>query len=153
MPMDEMIQLIDSVLNAGSSFKLLVTGDSMRPFLRHLRDSVALVKPDIKKTRRGAIILIKRSGSGEYVLHRAYKIKKGDHIVLNGDAQQWTEDINNNQIVAVVSNIYRNNRIIECDSILYRICVFIWMTIKPFRYFLFRLYGFLRRTIFKPVSE
>lgn len=135
----ELIPLVRQALDGGGQFKLLVTGESMFPFLKHMRDSVILVHPSTRYQKRGAIVLIERE-TKQLVLHRIHKTKS-DGFVMNGDAQIWTEFVTYSQVIAVVSKIERNNRLISCDNRLYRFLSGIWMLLRPFRGVLFKCAG------------
>lgn len=139
--MDELFHVIESVINTESSFKLLVTGNSMFPFLKHMRDSVVLVHPSSRKIRRGEIVFIQREAK-QLVLHRVFKMKP-DGFMMNGDAQNWDEFVPFEQVVAVVSKIERKGRLISCDSRGYRFLSGLWMLLRPFRGLLFKVIGVL----------
>ena len=84
-----------------------VTGDSMRPLLRHLRDGVVIVPPG--RVRAGDIVLFDRR-NGRYALHRViYKGKNG--FVMAGDNQWHLERaLPYGQILGVVDEIVRDGR-------------------------------------------
>ncbi|NLT15817.1 MAG: peptidase S24 [Clostridiales bacterium] len=138
----ELTPLLAQVLEGGGQFKLLVTGDSMSPFLGHLRDSVILKEASGHKLKRGDIVLIRRRESDRYVLHRIIKMKP-DGFIMNGDAQNWDEFVPFEQVVAVVSKIERKGRLISCDSRGYRFLSWLWMLLRPFRGLLFKVIGVL----------
>lgn len=137
----DLIPLVRQALNDGGQFKLLVTGGSMFPFIKHLRDSVFLVHPSSRKTRRGDIVLIERE-TKQLVLHRIIKMKP-DGFIMNGDAQNWDEFVPFEQVVAVVSKIERKGRLISCDSRGYRFLSGLWMLLRPFRGLLLKMIGIL----------
>ena len=69
----DIVPIMEEVIKSGGSCKLRVTGYSMNPTLRHLKDSVVLVSPQKRKTLKNEIVFIKRD-SGKHVLHRIIKI-------------------------------------------------------------------------------
>jgi hypothetical protein len=140
---DELVPLIDSVINAGSPFKLTVTGGSMFPFLKDRRDSVLLISATDHVLKRGDIVLICRKGNC-YILHRALKLLP-DGFIMNGDAQIWTEFVSYSQVFAVVSKIERKGRLISCDNRFYRFLSELWMLLRPFRGFIFKVRRLLAR--------
>ena len=81
-----------------------VTGNSMMPLLRHMRDGVILVPP--KRVRLGDIVLFDRM-NGRYALHRVV-FKGKNSFVMAGD-YQWYLDRNlpYSQIVGVVDALDR----------------------------------------------
>lgn len=132
LPADELMQLIRSVVEAGGSHDLVVTGSSMSPTLKPGRDYVRLVSPQKRPAKPGEIILAKRMMGG-YMLHRVLRINTDGTLTLNGDGQVWTEDVRSQDVIAVVEAITRAGKTISCDSVLYRTYVSIWGLTRPFR--------------------
>ncbi|MGM9533790.1 MAG: S24/S26 family peptidase, partial [Intestinibacter sp.] len=86
----DLVPIMEEVIQSGGSCKLKVTGYSMTPTLRHLKDSVVLVSPEKRQPKKNEIVFIKRD-TGKHVLHRIRKIIDDQSFIMNGDAQQWTE--------------------------------------------------------------
>lgn len=116
---------------------LRVTGHSMRPLLLHGRDMVHIRKYCGEPLRKGDIVLFRRSGGG-YVLHRIIRMLRDGRLLMNGDAQVWTETIWPVQIEAVVVGIRRNGKRIAVDCPGYRAAAQLWMRLRALRPFLFR---------------
>ena len=95
-----------------------VTGNSMRPLLRHLRDAVTIVPPD--EIHRGDIVLFDRK-NGRYALHRV--IRTGKHgFDMAGDNQWHVEkDLPYEQIVGVVCAIVRGGKYVSCEKVFLKI--------------------------------
>ena len=74
-----------AALRPGEELPLLVTGNSMVPFLLNRRSTVFLVREPDYVPRVGDIILCRRI-DGAYILHRIHKIRKDGVLILNGDA-------------------------------------------------------------------
>ena len=129
----ELVPLIKDIIESNGEFKLLVTGNSMSPILKNERDSVFLRR--VNNIKKGDIVFIKRE-KGEYILHRVYKILSNNKFIMNGDAQAWTEVVDNNQVIGVVYKIERNGKEILCSNAIYRFIVYIWMLLRPIRYYL-----------------
>ena len=88
MPPEQALPRITALLEAGSSCRLVVTGNSMLPFLRHKRDAVIL-SPLSEPARRGDILFYLRGIS----------TIKGQEIIeeyLNNSQKENNEIINNN---------------------------------------------------------
>ena len=51
----EIVPIMEEIINGGGQCKLRVTGYSMTPILKHLRDSVILTSPRINKKGRNSI--------------------------------------------------------------------------------------------------
>ena len=115
--MEEIWRLGEPVISSGGEFRLFHKGTSMRPLLRQGIDSVILVAPtDIKKND----ILLYRRANGQFVMHRAVKIKKDEYIMC-GDNQRWLErGITRENILAKVKGIYRDDTYFELDNKKYK---------------------------------
>lgn len=129
---EELPGLLEHEFAAGRAFVLTVTGDSMGPTLRHLRDRVVLVPPQRKTPGRGDIVLFRRE-NGAFVLHRILRVRDDGSFVINGDAQVWTETADIHQIYAVAEGIERKGRYISCDSGMYRAYVRAWQVFRTAR--------------------
>lgn len=132
----ELTELIDITVNKGGSMPLVVTGNSMRPFMRDGKHTVwleACKDPDYK---RGKILFFRRT-DGRYVLHRVRKVLPDGELLMNGDAQYWCENIKKEQAVAVVTYIESKGKKISCNSLIYRIIIEIWQLLKPVRPYIF----------------
>lgn len=134
---EELVPVIREVLEAGGAFTLKVTGYSMTPTLKHLRDQVQLVSPAVRPARTGEIVFFEREG-GVFVLHRIIGVLPEGRLLINGDAQNWTESILPEQIIGVVNRMERRGRWISCDRPFYRMWVKVWGTLRPLRPFLLR---------------
>ena len=138
----DIVPIMEEILESGGECRLKVTGSSMTPILIHKRDSVILRTPKGKTLKKGDIVFIKRK-SGEYVLHRIYKILK-DGFIMNGDAQTWTEFVEFDQVIGVVNQINRKSKNINCNNLFYKFIVNIWMILRPLRKIIFKVYGIIR---------
>ena len=135
---EELTGLMTREFSEGRSLRLTVTGSSMGPCLRHLRDQVILVSPDRRRLRHGEIVFFRRM-DGKCVLHRILKEKDDGGFVVNGDAQAWTEEIRREQILAVAEGIVRKGRYVSCDGTAYRIFTAIWRMLFPVRGIMIRV--------------
>ena len=114
MPTEEYFQLVRSMLDNTGQASVRVTGMSMWPLLYHLRDSVLLSRPD--QIRTGDVVLFDRL-NGRYALHRIVRKKKSG-FDMAGDHQWHIEhDLPYEQIMGVVTGIYRNGRYISCKKL------------------------------------
>ena len=113
LPTETYFALVREALARDGQAYVRVTGSSMRPLLRHLRDGVVLEKP--REIRRGDIVLFDRQ-NGRYALHRV--IRTGpDGFVMAGDSQWHVEtDLPYAQIVGVAAWIDRDGRRIPCSD-------------------------------------
>lgn len=142
----DLVPIMEEVIQSGGSCKLKVTGYSMTPTLRHLKDSVVLVSPEKRKPKKNEIVFIKRD-TGKHVLHRVRKIIDDKAFIMNGDAQQWTEVVRFDQVIGVVESFYRGDKEISCDNKKYKMYVKLWVLCKPIRPLIFRFRNLVRKII------
>ena len=131
MTVEEALPQMLGILSQGESFRLLVTGTSMLPFLRDRQDSVIL-SPAPRSIRKGDILFYRRSVN-ICVLHRVHRIIGDGTLLLCGDAQTRLETVHPDQIVGIVSAIERNGVNISCDHRFWRALVALWQLLFPLR--------------------
>ena len=142
--MTELAAIINDLLSIGKDIRLTVTGNSMYPFLREYRDSVLLKRPSGYKPAIGDIVLVVKPGE-RYILHRIIKISHNGFYLL-GDAQTRPEGpISSDGLVAYVSCIYRDGKIISAAGFFWRALSYCWIILRPLRSVLIRLAARLPR--------
>lgn len=146
IPGHELVPIIRRTLESGHDFRLLVTGTSMRPFLRNEKDSVLLTAVLNVKIKKGVIVFIQRE-SGAFVLHRVIKMLPDGRFIMNGDAQTWTECVCVDQVFACVKTIYRKERAIGHSNPIYVLLTRIWILVRQLRPRIYRMYALLRRLL------
>ena len=70
----EYMKVVRSLLEEGKEVPLVVTGNSMMPFLIDRRDQVLIKKPD-RPLKKGDIAFFQRE-NGQYILHRIHFMRK-----------------------------------------------------------------------------
>ena len=79
---EALMSQLPQILQEAESVPLVISGNSMSPFMIHGRDTVYLSRVT-KPIRRGDMILYRRR-NGAYILHRVYRVKQ-DTYTLVGD--------------------------------------------------------------------
>ena len=104
----EYLTVLKDLVQQGKEVSLLVSGNSMSPFLIHERDYVYFRKPN-RPLRPGDIVFFQRK-NGQYIMHRIWKIKpEGLYIV--GDAQTVIEGpVAEEQVFAVITRVQRKGK-------------------------------------------
>lgn len=134
-----------TLLETVDTLPLLISGNSMTPFLAHGRDTVYLTKVD-RPLKRGDIVLYRRK-SGAYILHRICAVH-GDSFSMVGDAQTGIErGISPEQIFAVVCSAERKGRRQAPGCFWWDFFAKIWVRVIPARPILMRTYGVLSRAL------
>lgn len=129
---------LTDLLENGGYVPVCVSGYSMRPLLRHNKDTVWIKKCSVSDLRQGRIILYQRN-NGKLFLHRIRKVKKPDLFVVNGDAHTYCENVDVSQVLGAVYDIERNGRRLPYNCMKLKCYEKIWYLTKPFRPILLRL--------------
>ena len=144
----EALERMRPILAGGGSFRLVVTGVSMLPLLRHGSDAVIL-SPLRREAKKGDILFYLR-GPEVCVLHRVYKVE-GDILWMCGDAQLQWEPIRREQVLAVVSRIERGKRRWNAEDFSWRALSRLWMLARPIRTYL--LAAWKKLTGYRPKDD
>lgn len=104
-----------------------VRGVSMRPLIMEGRD-VALVSAKQGRLGRFDVGLFKR-GANEYVLHRVLFVTE-DGYLFCGDSQDFTEMVDEGQVLGVLTGLVRKGRWLDLAGWAYRCYVMLWC--RPF---------------------
>jgi hypothetical protein len=136
-------QLLE-LLEETDAVPLLISGNSMSPFLIHSRDTVYLSKITTPP-QRGDMILYRRS-TGQYVLHRVYAA--GDTFTMVGDAQTLLEKgIRPEQMLARVSAVCRKGKLLRKGDFWWNFFETAWLRMLSARPFVHQLYSRFHHTI------
>ena len=127
-----------TLLETVDQLPLLISGNSMSPFLVHGRDTVYLTKVN-RPLRRGDIVLYRRK-NGAYILHRICAVE-GETFSIIGDAQTEIEHgIAKEQIFAVVCAADRKGKRQAPGCFWWDFFAKFWIRIIPARPILLRIY-------------
>lgn len=123
---------------------LVISGNSMSPFLIGGRDTVYLSRVT-RPIRRGDALLYQRR-NGSYVFHRVYKVTE-DGCTMIGDAQTVLErGIGPDQIIAIMTGAERKGKLLSPGDLWWEFFEKIWIRMIPLRRPLCAAYGFVYRT-------
>lgn len=146
--MEDLFSLIEDEIESGKKAIITVTGNSMKPFLKHERDQVILEKADPENLKKGDVVLYVRK-DGQFVLHRICK-KEQNKFTFLGDAQIIKEyNIEEKQIKAKAVGFIRKGKKQDCNSFKYNVYKSFWTMTFPFRWFTIKAIGKVKRTIMK----
>ncbi len=140
----EISDSIENLISEGAVLSLCVSGSSMNPFLISRRDIVYIKSVSDADFKKFKMLLFRRS-DGSLVLHRVVKVLPDLKLVMNGDAQNWTETIDASQAVAVVDEIERKGKRRKADSLYWNMINIIWHLLLPVRSVILRVWFKLRR--------
>ena len=121
----EYMEMIRALLEDGQEVSMIVTGNSMRPFLKHGRDKICMKKTD-RKLRKGDIVFYRRE-NGQYVMHRILKCGDQSYTLL-GDGQIVPESgIRQEQIFARITKVQVRGQWIGPENFRWRFFEHIWI--------------------------
>ena len=139
LPAETMMEHVEALIAENCTVSLVVSGNSMSPFLAHGRDTVYL-SPVTDELKRGDIILYRRE-NGAYLLHRICKVCESTYSLI-GDAQSVIEDgIRPEQVIAVVTAVYRKGKLVSHDSFIWKFYEKLWIRMINVRPLLMRTYA------------
>lgn len=128
----------------GEEVSMLISGNSMAPFLIHQRDTIFFTRPD-SALRRGDMVFFQRS-SGQYVMHRIWKVKP-DGIYVVGDAQMVIEGpLQKEQIFARVTRVRRKDKMMTKGDFWWEFFEKVWIRMVPLRPLAMKVFGWIKPT-------
>lgn len=140
---NEYLTVLRELTEEGKDVSLLVSGNSMSPFLVHGRDYVYFRKPD-RKLRKGDIVFFQRD-SGQFVMHRIYRIHKKQYYLI-GDGQREIEGpIRQEQIFGLVFCVRQKGRKLSPGDFWWEFFAHIWLSLWPLRPVMIKIYSFVHR--------
>ena len=124
---------------------LVISGNSMSPFLIHGRDTIYLSRLT-RPVKRGDVLLYQRD-SGAYILHRVYKIES-DSFTMVGDAQTELEPgIRPEQVIAIMSSAERKGKKQAPGSFWWEFFEKVWIRMVPLRPIVRKVYTAVSRLL------
>ena len=139
----EYMPVLRELTEQGKEVSLLITGNSMVPFLVNERDRIFFKKPD-RALKKGDLVFYRRL-NGQYVMHRICKVTaQGFDIV--GDAQTIIEHgVRPEQIFGLITRVERKGALLSDGSFWWEFFRRVWIRLIPLRGVLLRLYGSMKR--------
>lgn len=133
-------ELIREVLASGGEFRLYPHGTSMLPLIRQGIDSVALRRLDRPPQKYDILFYQRKDGS--YILHRVKKVTSNGLIMWGDNHIMLEYGITEENIIGYAARIFRGEHELDCQSVRYRMFLWLWQfkairrIILPFAYFL-----------------
>lgn len=128
-------------LKTNSEVEVLTQGKSMEPLFKEHRDIAVIRRVDMP-FKRGDIVLYTRDNKN-YILHRIVKIK-GESLIIRGDNNlNFERDIKKEDIIGVLSALYRKGKYMPKESIKFRAFRFFNKLRFPFMYIYRKVKQFL----------
>ncbi len=143
----ELFGLARELFAKGKGIKIVVSGNSMYPFIRTNRDMVTIQGAALDQVRVSDIVLAYREAEKKYILHRLFK-KSGNEFYMVGDHQDWLDGpYPASALVGVVTEVFRVGRDGSQKKMGgpgYSVLVRLWMLLRPLRLPIINTYFRLR---------
>ena len=124
---------------------LIISGNSMNPFLVHGRDTVYLSRLT-RPVKRGDVLLYQRN-NGAYIFHRVYKVENNSFTMV-GDAQTELElGIRLEQVIAIMTSAERKGKRQAPGSFWWEFFEKVWIRIVPLRPLMRRIYAIFCKSL------
>lgn len=125
------LSFLKEMIEQNMDVSIVISGNSMSPFLVNQRDVIYLSKIN-RKLKKGDLVLYQRL-SGQYVVHRIVKVKKSGYY-LAGDNQIAIEGpILDKQIFGLVTKVKRKGKWIEAGNFWWEFFEHVWIWVLPWR--------------------
>ena len=139
---EELLSTYRELLPQVESLPLVISGNSMSPFLVHGRDTVYLSAVR-RPLRVGDMVLYQRD-SGAYILHRICALEGEDRYCIVGDAQTVLEHgIRRDQIFGIVRRVERKGKKQAPGTFWWEFFEKVWVRMIPLRPVVSRGYSVL----------
>ena len=139
---DAYMPVLREILDQGKEVPLLITGNSMSPFLVHVRDEILISPPD-GEWKKGDMAFFQRT-SGRYVMHRIVKVTADKKCFFIGDGQLEIEGpIDASQIFGKITAVKRKGKWIGPENFWWKFFRYFWLNVIPARPLFCKLYGML----------
>ena len=99
-------------------------GDSMLPFIRSGKDLLVIEKPQ-GRLKKYDVPLYRRD-SGQYVIHRVWKVRENDYVICGDNRWQRETGITDRHILGVLTAIVRDGKTISVQDRNYLRKVHLW---------------------------
>lgn len=130
--MTVIMEEIKTLISEGKHVSLTAKGNSMNPFIVHLRDQITLAPWKDSDIRKGTVALVKDS-RGHYLIHRIIHRDK-DTITLLGDGNVGIKETAAvNDVIGVMVSVTRKGKTYPTDGFAWKAYSAIWTLLTPLR--------------------
>lgn len=127
-----MMEEIRRLISEGKTVSIRAKGNSMNPFIEHMRDEMTMGPWKDEDIRKGCVALVKDT-KGNYLIHRIIKRDK-ETVTLIGDGNVGlyeTAELNN--IIGIMYSVTRKGKVWNADSKVWKLYSWFWMLLLPLR--------------------
>lgn len=127
-----MMEEIRKMISEGKTVTITLKGNSMNPFIVHLRDQMTLGPWKEEDIRKGTVALV-RDIHGNHLIHRIIK-REGNKVTLLGDGNiGMTETATIDNVIGIMQSLTRKGRTYTPKSLTWRLYSAIWIFLTPVR--------------------
>ncbi|MEE1038810.1 MAG: S24/S26 family peptidase [Eubacterium sp.] len=131
------VSVLRNLVEEDKEVGLLISGNSMAPFLVHERDYIYFKKPD-RPLQPGDMVFYQRE-NGQFIMHRIFDIRDNGYYMLGDDQFQIEGPLQRSQIFALVTKVKRNGKVLGPEDFLWKFFRGPWRKSYSLRRFLFRV--------------
>ena len=117
-------ELIREILASDGEFRLYPRGTSMLPLIRQGLDSVALRQ--LNRPPQKYDILFYKRADGSYVLHRVKEVTPTGLTIWGDNQYRLEHGVTDDQIIGYAARIFRGETELDCQSLKYRMYLWLW---------------------------
>ena len=137
---------IEDIIAEKGQYVSTSAGVSMFPMLRNRRDTV-VIRPVNGRLKKYDVPLYRRKSDGAYVLHRIIEVRDDSYVIRGDNCFNKEYGIEDSQIIGILSEFYRGNRHVLCDSRGFRIYSRFAVAIHPLQMIFMRIYLYVKRIL------
>ena len=139
-----MMEQIRELIAEEKTVTLTVKGNSMNPFMVHLRDQITLGPWKDEDIKPGTVALVK-DVRGNYLIHRIIRRDKNTVTLLGDGNIGMTETADFDDIIGIMYSITRKGRTWSSEGAGWRTYSWIWKILTPLRRYPLGLWRKLNR--------
>ena len=109
------ISAVEDALKTQDTAAFLIKGASMLPLLRTHKD-IVIISKTTHPLAVGDVPLYKKKGVKKLILHRIIDIASDGTYIIRGDNTYHKEYVSQNDVVGVMTAIYRSGKYIDCTT-------------------------------------
>ena len=137
---------IEDMIAQRGQYVSTTAGVSMFPMLRNRRDTV-VISPVNGRLKKYDVPLYRRKSDGAYVLHRIIEVRDNSYVTRGDNCFNKEYNIEDSQIIGVLTEFYRGNRHVVCDSRGFRIYSRFAVAVHPLQMLLLQIHSHVKRMI------
>ena len=139
-----MMEEIRTLISEGKTATITVKGNSMNPFMVHLRDQMTLGPWKEEDLRKGTVALV-RDTRGNHLIHRIIKVDANTVTLLGDGNVVQTETATKDNVIGIMYSITRKGRTWSSGGAGWRTYSLLWKVLTPLRRYPLGLWRRLNR--------